>query len=220
MAGWSSAKTSAFRTQPGFDQNSPNFASNTTMAPNKPVKPHLKPCEKMAMYLEMVQQEGLGGFRKGFWADLARRWRVSRPSVYDVWTKGKTQREEGKTVTIQTFTPKKGNRGAPIKWDREAIKEEVKTIPFAKRTSDTALAALLGIPKSTIQVMRAQGILKRYKSYLKPTLKDEHRIKRIGYCLSMRDPGDPTKYRDMYDRVHVDEKWFHLTKDGRGRAHV
>ena len=31
----------------------------------------------------------------------------------------------------------------------------------------------------------------------------------------MRDPDQPTRYRDLYNVVHVDEKWFFMTKDGR-----
>ena len=28
-----------------------------------------------------------------------------------------------------------------------------------------------------------------------------------------RDPQDPSKYQDMHDRIHLDEKWFFLTQE-------
>ena len=33
---------------------------------------------------------------------------------------------------------------------------------------------------------------------------------RVEMALHFRDPMDPTKYQDMCDQIHVDEKWFFL----------
>jgi hypothetical protein len=38
-------------------------------------------------------------------------------------------------------------------------------------------------------------------------------MKRLFYCLDWVDPLDPSKYQDMYDVVHLDEKWFYITRD-------
>ena len=32
-------------------------------------------------------------------------------------------------------------------------------------------------------------------------------------CFGDIDPNKTTKFRDMYDCIHVDEKWFYLTHD-------
>ena len=32
-------------------------------------------------------------------------------------------------------------------------------------------------------------------------------------CMDSRDPDDLTKYQEMHDQIHVDEKWFFLTKE-------
>ena len=31
--------------------------------------------------------------------------------------------------------------------------------------------------------------------------------------MHFRDPQDPTKYQDMHDWIHLDEKWFFLTQE-------
>ena len=32
-------------------------------------------------------------------------------------------------------------------------------------------------------------------------------------AMDARDPVDQTKYQDMHDQIHVDEKWFFLTRE-------
>ena len=47
---------------------------------------------------------------------------------------------------------------------------------------------------------------------LKPVLMEENKVARLIMALESRDPNDPSKFRDMMDRVHVDEKWFFLSR--------
>ena len=46
---------------------------------------------------------------------------------------------------------------------------------------------------------------------LKPILMEENKWARLEIALHFVDWADPTKYQDMRDRVHLDEKWFFLT---------
>ena len=183
------------------------------MTPTKQRRNHLTPEKKLCMYTEILENHMLGQVGPGFWTRMARQYGVCQDIPFKIWKTATTQRAQGKKVTIETFAPKK-RRGAPLKWDREAIKEETKKIPFKKRRTVKALAYSLGVPYSTMVRICREGVVHRHRSFLKPTLNDEHKIARIQYALSMRDPNDPTKYQDMYDRVHVDEKWFYMTKDG------
>ena len=47
---------------------------------------------------------------------------------------------------------------------------------------------------------------------LKPVLTEENKVARLIMALESRDLNDPSKFRDMMDRVHVDEKWFFLSR--------
>ena len=45
---------------------------------------------------------------------------------------------------------------------------------------------------------------------LKAVLTEENKWARVEMALHFRDPEDPTKYQDMCDWIHLDEKWFFL----------
>jgi hypothetical protein len=47
---------------------------------------------------------------------------------------------------------------------------------------------------------------------LRPYLTDAHKNTRILYCLSKIDTNGT--YRNHYEEIHVDEKWFYMAKDG------
>ncbi|CAM9877433.1 unnamed protein product, partial [Discosporangium mesarthrocarpum] len=53
---------------------------------------------------------------------------------------------------------------------------------------------------------------------VKPVLSDKQKRDRVGFALSHlhRKGGARVVVDDMYDWVHVDEKWFYVMKDGRG----
>ena len=59
------------------------------------------------------------------------------------------------------------------------------------------------IVDSTIQV---------HSNSLKPVLTEENKVARLIMVLDSRDPRDPTKFLDMMDHIHVDEKWFFLSQ--------
>ena len=61
--------------------------------------------------------------------------------------------------------------------------------------------------------------LQAYKMrvYLTPHLTDEHKIKRIEWIMSLidfRDDGRQLFFKDHFNWIHVDEKWFYLMKGG------
>ncbi|TBU00910.1 hypothetical protein CWI39_1540p0010 [Hamiltosporidium magnivora] len=56
--------------------------------------------------------------------------------------------------------------------------------------------------------------IKSISSTVKPTLTDKNKMDRLKFCLSkvnLANNGD-FLFDDLYDYVHVDEKWFYLTK--------
>jgi hypothetical protein len=63
-----------------------------------------------------------------------------------------------------------------------------------------------------------QKVLVRHTSNLRPTLTEQNKLSRFGFCLEQINPATLNlrhpKYHAQYDKVHVDEKWFHMCKDG------
>lgn len=114
---------------------------------------------------------------------------------------------------------RKGNCGRRQSWDRDALAVHVKSLPKKKRRTVRDLAAATNIPKSTIfRMMQSEGLFWRHTSRLKPTLTPENELSRFLYALNQIDPATNNlrtpKFLDMMDRVHIDEKWFFLCKDG------
>lgn len=59
------------------------------------------------------------------------------------------------------------------------------------------------------------GTIRRHSNSIKPLLTDKNMKNRVEFCLSMLDeysPPNNPKFIVMEDIIHIDEKWFYLTK--------
>ena len=52
-------------------------------------------------------------------------------------------------------------------------------------------------------------------SSLKPTLTDKNKISRMELALLFIDKNNTSKFENMEDLIHIDKKWFYLTKEGQ-----
>ena len=103
------------------------------------------------------------------------------------------------------------NCGSPPMYPSEFVCEGIKNIPLQKRRTQRKLAASLGVSKTTVQRWIVDSTIRVHCNSLKPVLTEENKVARLIMALESRDPNDPSKFRDMMDRVHVDEKWFFLS---------
>ena len=60
-----------------------------------------------------------------------------------------------------------------------------------------------------------QDVCHVHTSSLKPTLTDENKVSRMELALLFIDKNDTSKFEHMEDLIHINEKWFYLTKDGQ-----
>ena len=118
------------------------------------------------------------------------------------------------------FATKKSSCGRKRKWDRDQVKAQVRAIPKKKRKTWRAMAARTNIPMTTLHRMyKGDKIFKRHTSALKPTLTPSNELSRFLYALDQVDTStinlrSGPKFKDMMDRVHIDEKWFFLCNEG------
>jgi len=66
------------------------------------------------------------------------------------------------------------------------------------------MSSRLGINKSRIQRYLKKSLLRRHSNSIKPYLTDANRKTR----LKVDDP----KFKDLFDFVFIDVKWFYLSK--------
>ncbi|KAF0707302.1 hypothetical protein AaE_013676, partial [Aphanomyces astaci] len=110
------------------------------------------------------------------------------------------------------------NCGAKTKWSAEVIDAAIKSVPFHKRQTTRALAFHSGVPRSTIlRHMKRNRRLRCKSSYLRPLLTEDNKEERMKFALSFVKKNHV--FDDMHDVVHVDEKWFFLTKN-KGKFYV
>ncbi|KAF0728389.1 hypothetical protein Ae201684_013753 [Aphanomyces euteiches] len=80
-----------------------------------------------------------------------------------------------------------------------------------QRQTSRSLAHNSGIPKTTIfRHMKKEGRLKRASSRLRPLLTEVNMKARLEFAMSFVK--EDREFVDMHNVVHVDEKWFDLTK--------
>lgn len=94
----------------------------------------------------------------------------------------------------------------------------VAAIPLHKRSTIRSLAEAAGLKKSTVHRLFKDGLLRRHSSTLKPYLKEANKRERLWWCLSMLDQQTlqtELKFIDMENIIHIDEKWFYITKKGK-----
>ena len=93
--------------------------------------------------------------------------------------------------------------------------DKIRNIPLHQRTILRALACSFKTSKTSLIKLLKSGNLRRHSNAIKPFLKVGNKRSRLQFCLSMLDggsiPHEPV-FSKMHDVIHVDEKWFYLTK--------
>ena len=86
-------------------------------------------------------------------------------------------------------------------------------MPLKKRQTQQKLVMSMGVSKTTVHHWIVASMIRVHCNSLKPILTEENKWVRFEMALSFRDPANLSKYQDMRDRIHVDEKWFFLTRE-------
>ena len=71
----------------------------------------------------------------------------------------------------------------------------------------------MGVSKTTVHRWIVASMIRVHCNSLKPILTEENKRARFEMALSFSDPANLDQYQDMRDRIHVDEKWFFLTRE-------
>ncbi|KAF7153301.1 hypothetical protein RHSIM_Rhsim01G0178000 [Rhododendron simsii] len=117
----------------------------------------------------------------------------------------------GVMVNVSSKMPSCGRKRIPIDFTK------MRDIDHAQQTNIQSLAAAMKVPKTTIHRRIKEGKIRPHSNALKPYLSEQAQKARLQFCLSMLEPNDdenqPRKFKSMYNYVHIDEKWFYMTKE-------
>jgi hypothetical protein len=115
------------------------------------------------------------------------------------------------------FQSKKKNCGGHGKKDRKALAQIALNIPLNQRGTYRDLALQLDVSKDTVKNLVKEGVLRIHSSAVKPYLTDANRDERFQWAVSKIDLASiavlqyverDCQFVGMFDKVHVDKKWF------------
>lgn len=107
-------------------------------------------------------------------------------------------------------------RGKKIMVRRKAIDlEQFGNISLHRCLTLRSLAASLYVRCGLLSRFLKARITVRHSKAIKPSLSEGHVGAQLEFCVSMLDNAtfpDNSKFSDMYNNVHIDEKWFYMKK--------
>ncbi|XP_050229431.1 uncharacterized protein LOC126678580 [Mercurialis annua] len=173
---------------------------------NQRIKKELNNDERRAIYDMLLEKSVDGKLKRGITNMVAATFSVSVRSIQRIWRQAK-QTENGGVSHKKT-----GNCGRKkVEIDLELIR----SVPLHKRTSLESLACSINMSKNRVFNLLKSGAIRRHSNAIKPFLKEENMRARLQFCISMLNessiPHDPI-FKGMYNIIHIDEKWFYMTK--------
>jgi len=161
------------------------------------------------VYQALLARSNNGILHKKDTQIIADRFDLHLRTVHRIWRRGKTQLANFVPVVVSSL--KKGRVG------RKAIPinlETLRDIPLKERMTIQDVCAKLNISKWKVQRYLRRGLLRRHSSSIKPYLTEGNKKTRLKWCIDMIErglSGDP-RFKDFFDFVFIDEKWFYLTQ--------
>ncbi|KAF0710382.1 hypothetical protein As57867_005530, partial [Aphanomyces stellatus] len=175
---------------------------------------NLTDVERRVVYERLLAASIGGILPQGATADVARDFGCSTRTVARVWVRGKQSLREGSLVAV-VDAKMRGNCGPKFKLSDDDIEVAVKTVPHEDRQTLRTMSAACQVAKSTLhRRMKNNPRFNARSSYVKPLLTDKHKATRVDFVKSFLRPALNSYhvFANMHNIVHVDEKWFYLSK--------
>ena len=170
--------------------------------------------ERAVFMLKGMVKDGV--LPRGSFTKVGKAFGARNDTIGILW-RGVVHNEAQGLSNSPAIRSKRHFRGAKPIYDVNALAEALKEVPKKQRKTSRAAASALGVSTFTIQLMKKKKIVWKHHSRLKPLLTEENMHRRIEHVLD-RVSSNNTRtglfYNDLINEIHIDEKWFYLTRDG------
>ena len=140
---------------------------------------------------------------------------VARSTISRFWWQVCGACKQSLLITPE-ISSQNNSRANCLKYSHAEFCQGLKGIPWRRRKTYRSTAKAMGVALSTVQRMLLhRDVCCVHMSSLKPTLTEESKMSRMELALSFVDKNNTSKFENMEDLIHIDEKWFYLTKDGQ-----
>ncbi|XP_021854804.2 uncharacterized protein [Spinacia oleracea] len=189
-------------------QLQPEPPQQQTTAHHHPKRPKLSAEKKVQILLWLLDRASTSTYCKI--NDVAHEFNVTRRTISKIWNTAKRQKAANQRYNLATKMYNCGRKRIVVQ------PEDITKIDMGDRTCVRDLASMLHIsPSSTIQRMIQRGTIKPHTNPLHPGLKEPNMLARVKWILDLligNTAETKSEYYPMFDFVHLDEKWFYLSR--------
>ena len=140
---------------------------------------------------------------------------VACSTISRLWGQARGAREQSLIITPE-IASRNNSHANCRKYSHAEFRQGLKEIPRRRRKTYRSTVKAMGVALRMVQRMLLhRDVCRVHSSSLKPTLTEENKMSRMELALSFVDKNNPSKFEDMEDLIHIDEKWFYLTKKGQ-----
>ena len=140
---------------------------------------------------------------------------VAHSTISRLWQQARGAREQSLIITPE-IASQNNSHVKSLKYSHAEFHQGLKEIPRHRHKTYRSTAKAMGVSLNTVQQMLLQkDVCRIHTSSLKPTLTEENKMSRMELALSFVDKNNTSKFKNMEDLIHINEKWFYLTKDGQ-----
>ncbi|ETW05385.1 hypothetical protein H310_04301 [Aphanomyces invadans] len=177
--------------------------------PNTNSKSNLSNDQRTALYQELLTVSTNGTLSREKMETVCKAFGVHSSTGWRIWKRGNDSKSTGACADVKS---RKHLSGRKKIYTTDEIEKRIKAAPVHRRQTHRSLAAATGLSKWTIWNFIRQKWITPRTSWSKPKLKPEHKTQRMSFCsMHLSDVGQ-REFNDMFNVVHIDEKWFYLTK--------
>ena len=139
---------------------------------------------------------------------------VARSTISRLWRQARGAQQS--LIITPEIASRNNSRAKSLKYSHAEFRQGLKEIPRRRRKTYRSTARAMGVSLNTVQrMLLKKDVCCVHTSSLKPTLMEENKMSRMELALSFVDKNNTSKFENMEDLIHVNEKWFYLTKDGQ-----
>ena len=140
---------------------------------------------------------------------------VSCSTISRLWRQACRACEQSLIITPEIASQNNSHANC-LKYSHVEFRQSLKEIPRRRCKTYRSTVKAMGVALSTVQQMLLhRDVCCVHTSSLKPALTEENKMSRMELALSFIDKNITSKFENMEDLIHIDEKWFYLTKDGQ-----
>ncbi|XP_057809045.1 uncharacterized protein LOC131023517 [Salvia miltiorrhiza] len=174
------------------------------------VSKNLSNQERNRIVQYLLQNLKNGKPRKGAMKEAVSVFKSSKRTVSRLWAAAKKQQDKGEQIYLTSAKP-----NAPRRKRVHVDIELIQSLELHKRSTIRRLAVGINRSKSTVWRWVNQGLIRAHTSAIKPNLTAPNKLLRLQFSLEALVFDRimlALKFKAMNNTVHVDEKWFYITK--------